>query len=59
MQIKLLEIKTVMAMMKNILEEISDSLAIVDKRISDIAIDIIKNEKEKQRKKIKQKNKHK
>lgn len=46
-------------MMKNILEEISDSLAIVDKRISDIAIDIIKNEKEKQRKKIQQKNKHK
>ena len=59
MQIKLLEIKTVMAMMKNILEEISDSLAIVDRRISDIAIDIIKNEKEKQRKKIQQKNKHK
>lgn len=59
MQIKLLEIKTVMAMMKNILEEISDSLAIVDRRISDIAIVIIKNEKEKQRKKIQQKNKHK
>lgn len=34
-------------MMKNILEEISDSLVIVDKRISDIVIDIIKNEKEK------------
>lgn len=34
-------------MMKNILEEISDSLVIVDRRISDIVIVIIKNEKEK------------
>lgn len=46
MQIKLLEIKTMMTEMKNILEEISDRLDTVDKRISeleDIAIGSIKS----------------
>lgn len=58
MQIKLLEIKTMMTEMKNILEEISDRLDTVDKRISeleDIAIGSIKSKsREKKNKQNKQ-----